>query len=47
MMCSQSKGIGSANISASIYGKIHTIPARFTVLRMGGITLGISGAHRT
>ena len=27
-MCSQSKGIGSADISASTYGKIRTIPAR-------------------
>ena len=26
-MCSQSKGIGSANISASMCGKIRTIPA--------------------
>jgi hypothetical protein len=27
-MCSQSKGIGSADISASTYDKIRTIPAR-------------------
>ena len=27
-MCSQSKGIGSAEISASTYDKIRTIPAR-------------------
>ena len=27
-MCSQSKGIGSADISASMCGKIRTIPAR-------------------
>ena len=27
-MCSQSKGIGSADISASTYDNIRTIPAR-------------------
>ena len=27
-MCSQSKGLGSADISASTYDKIRTIPAR-------------------
>ena len=35
-MFSQSKGIGSADISASICGKIRTVPTR-TVLRKGGI----------
>jgi hypothetical protein len=37
-MCSQSKGIGSANISASMCGKVRTFRHCFTVLRIGGIT---------
>jgi hypothetical protein len=38
-MCSQSKGIGSADHSASIRRNIRTIPALLTVLWIGVITI--------
>ena len=37
-MCSRSKGIGSADISASTYDNIRTLQRGFTVLRTGKIT---------